>query len=129
MLQNAGNLIAEALTTMADSGNLPAVFHCTAGKDRTGVLAAIVLGVLGVDDEQIMDDYLLTNQTMDQLGRRLLARPGNEHRSPESLYAQPGPIESMLANLRYRYGDPVNYARANGVSDASIGRLKESLLQ
>jgi len=48
-------------------GELPLVFHCAAGKDRTGVAAALVLSLLGVDHEQIVQDYLLTQQEIQHL--------------------------------------------------------------
>ncbi|WP_116131104.1 tyrosine-protein phosphatase [Tropicimonas sp. IMCC34043] len=51
-------------TTLAEDGYLPALFHCTTGKDRTGWAAAIMLTVLGVSREDVLRDYLLTN---DQL--------------------------------------------------------------
>ena len=129
ILRNSGIRIAETLNTLAEARNSPAVFHCTAGKDRAGILATLVLGVLGVDDEQIMDDYRLTNRTMDQLSERLRARPGNEHRSRESFEAHPEAMEHALAEVHEVYGDASNYARAHGVSDAAIDRLKEALLQ
>ena len=51
----------EALEIIAEPENHPLVFHCNAGKDRTGSLAAVVLGVLGVMDEDIIEDYALTS--------------------------------------------------------------------
>ena len=48
ILRNAGERLAYALTTLAKGDSLPAVVHCSAGKDRTGVLSALVLGILGV---------------------------------------------------------------------------------
>ena len=58
MLQNSGTLMAQAFTTLAQQVNHPALFHCSAGKDRTGVLAATILAVLGVSQEDIVADYL-----------------------------------------------------------------------
>jgi len=48
-------------------GKLPLVFHCAAGKDRTGVAAALILSLLGVDEEQIVTDYLLTQKEIQHL--------------------------------------------------------------
>ena len=45
----------------------PAVFFCNAGKDRTGVVAAMVLGLLGVDDETVAGDYALTQEVLDAI--------------------------------------------------------------
>ena len=60
LLAEGESSIARAITLLASDGSLPAVFHCSAGKDRTGVLAAIVLGGLGVPDDVIVDDYALS---------------------------------------------------------------------
>lgn len=60
LLDHAAAQIGRLLTGMADEGGLPAVFHCHAGKDRTGVVAAVLLDVLGVDRSDILEDYELT---------------------------------------------------------------------
>jgi protein-tyrosine phosphatase len=62
MVERGGPMVAEALRVLARPEALPAVFHCTAGKDRTGVLAALVLGQLGVPDDAIAADYAFTEQ-------------------------------------------------------------------
>jgi len=46
-------------------GNVPLLFHCTAGKDRTGMSAALILYALGADDKLVMDDYLLSNKYIE----------------------------------------------------------------
>ena len=56
-----GNPAMHALVVCMVDGKVPLYFHCSAGKDRTGVAAAIILTILGVDDEAILEDYLLTN--------------------------------------------------------------------
>ncbi|MGO9343781.1 MAG: tyrosine-protein phosphatase [Acidimicrobiales bacterium] len=61
LLGDGAQQIARAFGLLASESSLPAVFHCSAGKDRTGVLAAIVLGCLGVPDEVIIDDYSLSS--------------------------------------------------------------------
>jgi protein-tyrosine phosphatase len=58
----ARQTFAAAVRLIADPGALPLMFHCTAGKDRTGWLSAIVLSALGVDRDQVTADYLLTEQ-------------------------------------------------------------------
>ena len=52
----------------------PILFHCFAGKDRTGFAAAVILKVAGADDQQIMDDYLLTNKLRVRANEKLLNR-------------------------------------------------------
>jgi protein-tyrosine phosphatase len=64
MLTEGSPSITRAVDVLARPRSLPAVFHCSAGKDRTGVLAALVLGFLGVPSEVIVDDYALSGEAM-----------------------------------------------------------------
>jgi protein-tyrosine phosphatase len=76
---------AAAVKALARPENLPLFFHCTAGKDRTGWTAAIVLTALGVDRAAVYEDYLLTNERTDGLIARILAHLGTQGvmREPE----------------------------------------------
>jgi protein-tyrosine phosphatase len=129
IIANSGSRIVEALTALAQSSNSPAVFHCTAGKDRTGILSALLLELLGVDEPQILEDYYLTNQIIDTLGVRLRSRPGNEHRSPRSFEVPDGLMEQVLGGIRDAHGGVEGYLRSNGLSDATIDQLKQRLLE
>src|SRR4030095_16581068 len=60
MLDEKGHVLANMVRLLAGHGSLPAVFHCEAGCDRTGVLAAAVLSLLGVAEDVIAEDYALT---------------------------------------------------------------------
>ncbi|MBA3490160.1 MAG: tyrosine-protein phosphatase, partial [Longispora sp.] len=60
-----------ALATLTEPGGGSVLFHCTAGKDRTGWLAAVTLLALGVDREVVYADYLLTNAAIAGSGRML----------------------------------------------------------
>ena len=66
MLDEKGDVLAGTVRLLARADALPAVFHCEAGCDRTGVLAAVVLSLLGVPDEVIAADYALTAAAMPQ---------------------------------------------------------------
>ena len=61
------------LHTVRDAGGKPVLWHCTAGKDRTGYAAAILLRLLGVDQSVIYQDYLLSNQYVNPINRQVLA--------------------------------------------------------
>ncbi len=63
-LDSARRGYAQMFTELADPTNLPALFHCTTGKDRTGWAAAALLTLLGVPDEQVMADYLKSNDAI-----------------------------------------------------------------
>ena len=85
ILETAGPRFVEALGIISDPANHPLVFHCAAGKDRAGLIAATVLGTLGVSDDEIITDYARTASALDALAR---ARPAPRQR------ANPPPIAS-----------------------------------
>jgi len=61
MLSNTGHQFINFLELAADVDSWPLLFHCTAGKDRTGIAAALILELCGVERELLLDDYELTN--------------------------------------------------------------------
>ena len=76
-----GNPAYRALFGAIRAGQTPILFHCTAGKDRTGVAAALILKALGVSREDIVEDYLLTNAGAGGTARSAgAAGDGNRHR-------------------------------------------------
>ena len=132
IIRESGGQIAKAVTTLAGDNGLPAVFHCSAGKDRAGICAAIVLGLLGVDEQDIMDDYSLTSKNIGAIIARLAELPGNEHMRtlpPEFFHIQPKAMEAVLTELRDVHGGVEGYVRSHGVSDGALAQLRSSLLQ
>lgn len=133
MLDEGAAAFRRSVELFAGADCLPAVFHCSAGKDRTGVLAALVLSVLGVSDDDIASDYALTAQAMDRLVDWIgQTRPD----VADAMAAQPRallscPAEAMyetLAHLRWTHGGAEAYLRAAGVSAASLEALRHQLL-
>jgi protein-tyrosine phosphatase len=110
----------------------PTVLHCAAGKDRTGVVAALLLRMLGIDDELIVADYMATALNMD----RIIERFGrweryrrNMSRLPAEIYrAEEHTIRTFLDELDRRYGGARQWARRSGISDEAVTRLESSLL-
>ena len=74
LLEERGAVWASAVRLLAEEDAYPAVFHCVTGKDRTGVLGALILGVLGVDEATILEDFALSQRGMDRLIADLRAR-------------------------------------------------------
>ena len=70
-----GERLVDALEIIADRDNHPLIFHCSAGKDRTGVLAAMVLAAMGILDEDVVDDYTLTAPFMNDIRDRMNRDP------------------------------------------------------
>jgi protein-tyrosine phosphatase len=136
MLAHGAGAYVAALNSIVDADTLPAVFYCLAGKDRTGCFAALVLGLLGVDDETIVADYALTQEVVHLLTERRLQRDGAEAEAtrwvgiPEDLKeARAHTMEALVAKVRTRWGGWERYAAAVGVTDDVIDRLRDALLE
>lgn len=127
----AKEAIARVVTTLAETSG-PAVYHCAAGKDRTGVVSAVLLSILGVRDEIIVADYAATQQNLDAIIERLMASEGYQIMlnalPPDTLHAQPETMITLLERVRSRYGSMRDYARAAGISESSIRALETRLL-
>ena len=132
MLRYARRPIASALETLAASDGA-CVFHCAAGKDRTGVLAAVVLGALGVADEDIVEDYAYTRRVLPRILERLRASESYQHvfteLPPDTLHAEPATMEALLGLARREWGSLGEYARWAGASQAALARLEARLLE
>jgi protein-tyrosine phosphatase len=132
IVEQAKAPIARVVTALAECST-PAVYHCTAGKDRTGLISAIVLGLLGVPDEIIVADYAATQENLDAIIDRLTQSEGYrdvlDHLPPDTLHAKPETMFSLVDRLRARYGSFRGYASDIGLSDTVIGRLEAGLLE
>ena len=133
MLALGASSIVTALSTIADAERLPLVFHCSAGKDRTGVLAAILLSVLGVSDDDIADDYALSRAAMRELAewvRRV--RPESYEtmaaQPPAFLDAPPLAMRRFLALARAEHGSLTDYVRAAGLPAGVLDALRATLV-
>jgi protein-tyrosine phosphatase len=133
MLDGAAPEIIGALSALAAPEARPAVFHCTAGKDRTGLLSALVLSLLGVPEETVLADYALSGAAMARLRAKLIAKyPDGEGfiaDSDQLFSADPANMVALFAHLRHRYGTIEGYASTIGVPAEVIGRLREALLE
>jgi protein-tyrosine phosphatase len=129
LVTDGSSSIGRALEVLAEPGALPAVFHCSAGKDRTGVLAALVLGFLGVPDDVIVDDYALSGEAMVSMLEWLRKEyaEGAELYAPAVTSAHPEAMAEFLNSLRREHGGFDELAASLGVSRA-VESLRASLL-
>ena len=133
MLDNSGHQIRAALEVLAAPGTMPAVFHCTAGKDRTGLLSAILLSLLGVDEETVVADYALSGEAMGRLREKIVRKyPESEtllNSLDEVFSAHPTKMQNLLAYLRQHYGSVEEYASGIGAGPEVVAALRASLLE
>jgi protein-tyrosine phosphatase len=116
--------LTTALRRIVAPGGSPAVIHCSAGKDRTGVLAALLLAVAGVDRELIVADYAATQQRMAPVVERLRdasAFHALAHRVAAFAYeAEPDTMRRFLDQLDDRWSSAAGYFVANGVEPGTL---------
>jgi protein-tyrosine phosphatase len=110
---------------------LPALIHCAVGKDRTGLIIALLLGIAGVRPEEIVADYALSADCLapyfDEL--RQVVTPEALADYGFSLECRPEFMADTLAYLDERYGGPAGYARDLGLSNQQIARLRALLVE
>ena len=138
MLRSGAAAITRALELLADAGSYPLTYHCMAGKDRTGVLSALVLELLGVAEEEIVGDYALSGEAM----QRMLAwlRVAEPERSKEyeagaaaMVAAEPASMAAFLGDVSRRARQPSRptwprsgwTASASGSAGSSSSRRPE----
>ncbi|MER5812486.1 tyrosine-protein phosphatase [Streptomyces sp. NPDC002033] len=121
--------IRRAIELIAD-GPGPAVFHCTSGKDRTGLVAALVLTLLEVPEEEILADFALTELATERLvADWRAANPARTLLWPSYGRAPAVVMSLVLADLTSRYGSPGGYLTdAVGITPDVVARLRARLL-
>jgi protein-tyrosine phosphatase len=127
-----GKRLVDSLELIADRNNHPLVFHCSVGKDRTGVLAAMLLAASGVIDEDVIHDYTFSAPFTPAIRERMRSDPAV---SPEVKelpdFQWEASAESMarfLSLLRREYGSVAGYLEAQGADNSLPRRLEEALL-
>jgi protein-tyrosine phosphatase len=126
----AADGIGQTLRLIADPGAAPLVFHCIAGKDRTGVVSALTLSLLGVPDDDIADDYELSELAEPEAWAYLTReRPDVRERRWKHITVNPrqGMLD-FLADLRSRHGSVEGYATHVGVTPDHIAAMRAHLL-
>ncbi|WP_329386362.1 tyrosine-protein phosphatase [Streptomyces sp. NBC_01351] len=121
------------LTEVADPQAGPLLFHCTAGKDRTGWGATIILSLLGADDETLMAEYLSVNPAVKQAFAPMIegftAAGGDPDIALALIGVFPSYLEAALDEVETRYGSMEKYVREGlGISDETVEALRARLI-
>jgi hypothetical protein len=121
--------IGKALRIIADPDAAPVVVHCVAGKDRTGVVCALTLSLLGVPDEDIAADYALSTEASARFSAWVRQTYPDLPEPPPPYLASPA--ETMLLfldDLRRRHGSVQAYAAAGGLGRDAVESMRAHLL-
>ena len=133
MLDDGRPAVRGTFELLADPASYPAVFHCAAGKDRTGVIAMLILSVVGVPDDMIAHDYALTGERMERALAWFRENPSpkrNFMENPPDAYvtAPVAVMPALLTKVRSRHGSVAGYLRDVGVDDATMNAAQELLV-
>jgi protein tyrosine/serine phosphatase len=133
-LEGGAETVVAAVRTFADPTRLPALFHCAAGKDRTGVLAAVVLDAVGVTRDAIVADYARTEERIEAIRARLAEletyrRMRAVARGRGTMSANADTMARFLDHLGADYGGAAGYLRKHGATEDDLRGLRAALVE
>jgi protein-tyrosine phosphatase len=132
MLETGAAAIADTVRTLSDPRDGPVIVYCMAGKDRTGVLTAIVMDLLGVSDEEIARDFHRSHEAAQRLFAWSEASPEGDatmlRQSAAVAAAPPAAILDFLSEARRRYGSIGDYVAGHGIDEPTLRALRSVLL-
>ena len=133
-IENFAPLWSVFFNRLADHSNRPLVFHCTGGKDRAGVCAALVLLTLGVSEETVIQDHGLSNvyiaDVLEKIYDQIRSLGVDPNKIASYFTAPKNAIVSVLEHIRTTYGSATEYLRYKaGVDDKVLNQLSRDLLE
>ncbi|WP_433664833.1 tyrosine-protein phosphatase [Nocardia sp. CA-128927] len=131
LLSGSAASVVSAARLIADASHHSVVFHCAAGKDRTGILAAILLDAVGVPAEAIVADYALTTERIVRVRTRLDAMHSYRGLPPARtgiLAVDPTPMRRFVADLHTDHGGAARWLLANGLTEAELTALRRAMV-
>ncbi len=130
-LRYAGDRVVGAVKVIAAPDGPPALFHCAAGKDRTGVLAALILDAVGVERDAVVADFALSNERLERIGSRLRRMPTYANYtgklSTRQMGADPQTMTDVLATLDAENGGAAGWLLSAGLTQGELDALRVAL--
>ncbi|KAJ1992105.1 hypothetical protein H4R33_001122 [Dimargaris cristalligena] len=127
LLRYSGKEIARAIKPFSYRENYPILVHCSHGKDRTGIIVALLLSLLGVDDELIIDDYTKTREGMRSQIEEMKRDMQGTGMPEEFIDAPPEAMRMTIQFMREQYKTPARYLRSIGISKRRQARIIQNL--
>lgn len=133
IVDDRGGTIGAAIRCLARPGALPGLVHCSAGKDRTGIVVAFALAVAGVPDHVVAADYALSSLYLDPrhtatIGQVRISTGLGDQLTTELLASPPDLIMRVLARARQQAGSIGAYLACHGVTGAELSALRSALV-
>jgi protein-tyrosine phosphatase len=132
MLAGAGPNLVRILEFLVEDGHTPALVHCAAGKDRTGITVAVLLAAAGVEEPGIVADYVATGERLDRvraaLAQRELYRQMGQDSSPAAVL-ESAAIEAVLDTVKELGGGAAGFLIAQGADPSLVTRWRDLLLE
>jgi protein-tyrosine phosphatase len=132
MLELASASLVEILRFVVRPQGTPVLVHCAAGKDRTGITVAVLLAVAGVDQDQIVADYLATGERLQRVRAQLATKTAYDAMATNPLLVQPmtaEPIERVLQTIAAHAGGAEGYLVAHGATPDEVQRWRQLVLE
>jgi protein-tyrosine phosphatase len=139
VIDEAQSQYAELFKLLSDADNLPLLFNCTHGKDRTGIAAVLILLAIGVSEDDARADYLLSNvyreaennAQLHALREAVKDKPNIDIRKIEAAFTlQSHHFDVILETIRQRYGSLEDYLRVTlGISEQQLTTVRENLVE
>ncbi len=117
--------IRQVMEAIAQAPTEGLLFHCLAGKDRTGLIAALLLALAEVELREIVDDYTVSTENLREA--YFVTNAADREAALEGLKCPPEQIYNMVAYLTDHYGGASGYLREIGLSEDEIRRVRERL--
>ncbi|MBN8952476.1 MULTISPECIES: tyrosine-protein phosphatase [unclassified Rhizobium] len=131
-LRERREAICAVLSLIADADDGVVLFHCTAGKDRTGIIAALLLLTAGVDTTTILEDYSLTGSLIapmvDDILANAVAQGADIEKFRPLLACDPATMAATIAFIEQEYRTVADYLGWAGLPAETVSRLRQRLL-
>lgn len=133
MFERNGQTLARSFTAVAEASGAATLFHCTAGKDRTGILSMLILGVLGVDHELIIEDYAMSGEAVAKIKAwTKMHHPDiavKQEKWPDRLRsADPDNMRLLIEWVVQNHGSISDLVAQWGVDGAAMEKLRTNLI-